>query len=75
MSFTWDPAELGRQLADDVHRILHGTKPGDIPIYQSTRFRFTLNLNAAKAIGVAFPPATLARADEVIEEGNPSRNP
>lgn len=67
MTYTWDGAELGRQLAEDVHRILHGAKPDDIPIYQSSRFRLTLNLNAAKAIGFSFPPAILARADEVIE--------
>jgi ABC-type uncharacterized transport system substrate-binding protein len=67
MTYTYDPAELGRQLADDVHQVLHGAKPGDIPIYQATRFTFTVNLNAAKAIGLTFPPAVLARADEVIE--------
>ncbi|MGE5269694.1 MAG: ABC transporter substrate-binding protein, partial [Thiohalocapsa sp.] len=71
MAYTFDPAEEGRYLAEDVHRILRGAKPGDIPIYQSTRFRLTLNQNAAKAIGFAFPPEILARADEVIEEGNP----
>jgi ABC-type uncharacterized transport system substrate-binding protein len=75
MTYTFDPAEEGRQLADDVHRILHGAKPGDIPIYQSTRFRLMLNLNAAKAIGFTFPPEILARADEVIEEGSPSGKP
>lgn len=67
MSYTWDTAELGRQLGQEVHRILHGAKPGDIPIYQSARFRLTLNLNAAKAIDFTFPPEILARADEVIE--------
>ncbi|MGE5271045.1 MAG: ABC transporter substrate-binding protein [Thiohalocapsa sp.] len=75
MAYSWEPTEVGRRLADDVHRILKGAKPGDIPIYQSTRFRLTLNQNAAKAIGFAFPPEILVRADEVIEEGNPSRNP
>ncbi len=67
MTYTYDPAELARQLADDVHQVLHGAKPGDIPIYQASRFNFTVNLNAAKAIGLTFPPAVLARADEVIE--------
>jgi putative ABC transport system substrate-binding protein len=67
MTYTYDPAELARQLADDVHRVLHGAKPGDIPIYQATRFKFMVNLNAAKAIGLSFPPVVLARADEVIE--------
>jgi len=67
MTYTYDPAELGRQLADDVHRILHGAAPGEIPIYQPTRFTLTLNLKTARAIGLAFPPSILARADEVVE--------
>jgi len=67
MTYTYDPPELARQLADNVHRVLHGAKPGDIPIYQATRFKFIVNLNAAKDIGFTFPPMVLARADEVIE--------
>jgi putative ABC transport system substrate-binding protein len=50
-----------------VHEILDGTKPGDIPIYQSTRFQFMINLKAAQAIGLTLPSALLAPADEVIE--------
>ena len=65
MTYAYDPAELGRQLADDVGRILHGTKPGAIP--QPTRFKPTINLKAARAIGGTFPPLPLAQADEVIE--------
>ena len=53
--------------ADDVHEILNGTKPGDIPIYQAARFQFIINLKAAKAVGLTIPAALLARADEVIE--------
>ncbi len=67
MTYTFDPVELARQVADDVHRVLHGAKPGDIPIYQSTRFKLTLNLKAARALGITFPPEILARADEVTE--------
>jgi ABC-type uncharacterized transport system substrate-binding protein len=67
MTYTFDPAEEGRELADDVHRILHGAKPGDIPIYQSTRFMLTINLNTAKAIGLTFPQSFVARAHKVIE--------
>ena len=67
MTYTFDPAEFGPQVAYDVHQVLHGAKPGDIPIYQATRFKFIVNLNAAKAIGFTIPPMVLARADEVIE--------
>jgi len=67
MAYAPDSAELGRRLADDVHEILNGAKPGDIPIYQPTKFEFVVNLTAAKALGLSLPPALLAAADEVIE--------
>jgi len=59
--------EAGRRMADDVHEILNGAKPGDIPIYQATRFGFVINLNAAKTLGLTIPPTLLGTADEVIE--------
>jgi putative tryptophan/tyrosine transport system substrate-binding protein len=67
MSYGIDLGELGQRMADDVHEILNGTKAGDIPIYQSTKFQLVINLKAAESLGLAFPPALLARADEVIE--------
>jgi putative ABC transport system substrate-binding protein len=67
MAYGPDLVELWRRMADDVHQILDGAKPGDIPIYQPTKFEFIINLNAAKAIGLTFPSALLAAADEVIE--------
>jgi putative ABC transport system substrate-binding protein len=56
-----------QRLADDVHEILNGAKPGDIPIYQPTKFEFLVNLKAATTLGLTLPPALLALADEVIE--------
>jgi putative ABC transport system substrate-binding protein len=67
MAYGTDLAELWRRLADDVHQILNGAKPGDIPIYQPTKFEFLVNLKAAKVIGLTIPPALLASADDVIE--------
>jgi putative tryptophan/tyrosine transport system substrate-binding protein len=67
MAYEADLGEAGRRMADDVHQILNGANPGDIPIYQATKFAFVINLNTAKALGLTLPPALLARADEVIE--------
>jgi putative ABC transport system substrate-binding protein len=67
MAYGSDLGELWRRVADDVHQILNGAKPADIPIYQPTKFEFVINLKAARTIGLTFPSALLAAADEVIE--------
>ena len=66
MAYTVDLAELLRRMADDVHQILKGAKPGNIPIYQPTKFALMINLKTAKALGLTLPPALLSRADETI---------
>ena len=67
MAYASDDRELWRRMADDVHQILNGAKPGDIPIYQPTKFDLVINLKAAKALGLTIPLILLATADEVIE--------
>ena len=52
MAYQADMGEAGRRVADDVHQILNGAKPADIPIYQATKFEFLINLKAAKALGL-----------------------
>jgi putative ABC transport system substrate-binding protein len=67
ISYATDASELYRLTAGYIVRILAGTKPGDLPIQQPTKFELVINLKTANALGLVIPDQLLALADEVIE--------
>jgi putative ABC transport system substrate-binding protein len=66
MSYSANDFEAFRRAATYVDRIVKGTKAGDLPIEQPTKFEFVINLKTANQIGLMIPPNVLARADRVL---------
>ena len=67
MSYGISVADGYRQVGIYTAQVLKGVKPADLPIYQSIKFEFVINLKTAQVLGIKVPPGFSALADEVIE--------
>jgi putative ABC transport system substrate-binding protein len=67
MAYAVNYPDLYFRLASFVDKLFKGTKPGDLPVEQPTKFELVINLKTAQALGLTIPPSLLRRADHVIE--------
>jgi putative ABC transport system substrate-binding protein len=67
MSYGTDNQESWRQVGIYTGQILKGAKPADLPVLQSTKFEFVINMQTAKALGIEVPNSIQLLADDVIE--------
>ena len=67
IAYSYDLEELNKRVANNIDAILRGANPGDIPFYQGSKYQLSINLKAAKTLGLTVPATLLASADNVIE--------
>jgi putative ABC transport system substrate-binding protein len=67
LSYGTDVTDVLRRVADYIDRILRGTKPGELPVQQPTKYELVINLKTSTALGLTVPPTLRALADEVID--------
>jgi len=67
MGYATDRIEMYRQVGSYTGQILKGAKPADLPVLQSTKFEFVINLQTARALGIEVPNSIQLVADELIE--------
>ena len=67
IGYAFDLVELNKRVANDIDAILRGANPGEIPYFQASKFELSINMKAAKSLGLTVPTMILASADHVIE--------